>query len=272
MKLDEILKSKGFSDADIAVLTPAMRETLEATYSGLETERDTLRSVNDEWKNKLDTEYQPAITKAEKIAADARMEAATLREQVAIAKEFGYLTEEAASAAAARVVAATPPAFDPKQHNLVTMSDIPTLARAQGKAMSTYVDIANEHARLFGKSIEEFGTLYDDFLTAQQRNPAATIRSIWEAKYKVPERRAELAKQEQEAHDKQVADAATAKYISEHGGNPNLQMRTPSSQPFIPAKPAAEKGLPWERGTPGQLKTQRIERANKVQAQSELVH
>jgi hypothetical protein len=270
MKLDEILKSKGFSDADIAVLTPALRETLEATYSGLETERDTLRSVNDEWQRKLDSEYQPAMTKAEKELIAERMKRVAAEEKVKIAKDFGYLAEEDEASAPARPEA--PAAFDPKQHNLVTMSDIPTFARAQGKAMSTYVDIANEHARLFGKSIEEFGTLYDDFLTAQQRNPAATIRSIWEAKYKVPERRAGLAKQEQEAHDKQVADAGVAKYISEHGGNPNLQMRAPSSHPFIPAKPTGDKGLPWERGTPNQLKTQRIERANKVQAQSELVH
>ena len=268
MKLDELLKAKGFTDADIAVLTPTMRETLEATYSGMETERDTLRTVNDEWQNKLSNEYQPAITKAEKIAADARLEAAKWREQVAIAKDFGYLTEE--NNPAKPVVSNPAPTFD--ESKFMRTSDLGRLAQGQGKAMAVYVDIAAEHQRLFGKPVEDFSVLFDEFSTAAQRNPQATIRATWEAKYKVPERRAEIAKQEQEAHDKQVADAALAKYISEHGGNPNLQMRAPSSQPFIPAKSAGDKGLPWERGTPGQLKTQRIERANKVQAQAELVH
>jgi hypothetical protein len=274
-KLDEILKAKGFTDEDLKVLTPTMRETLEQHYSALETERDTLRSVNDEWKTKLDTEYQPAITKAEKVAADARLEAAKLREQVAIAKDFGYLTDENTPQNPTNPNSPNPnpsPApFDPKQYNLLTASDAAVFAQAQGKAMAVYVDIAAEHQRLFGKPVEDFSVIYDEFLASLKRNPQATMRGTWESKYKVADRRAEITKQEQAAHDEAVQKEAVAKYISEHGGNPNLQMRTPSNQPFIPAKPAATNGLPWERGTPNQLKTQRIERANKVQAQSELV-
>src|SRR6266404_2516346 len=99
-KLEDILKSKGLAEADIAnmatlLTNPSFRSALEASYDELESERDTLKARDTEWNNLRDTKYVPALTAAEEDARKARLEAAELRERVKIAKEYGYLDDAA---------------------------------------------------------------------------------------------------------------------------------------------------------------------------------
>ena len=98
---EQILKAQGLSDADITAMAPmltnaAYRAAIENTVNTLETERDTYKQRDEEWQQNLDTQYTPAITRAEQDAQKARLEAAQLREQIEIAKTYGYLDDPAA--------------------------------------------------------------------------------------------------------------------------------------------------------------------------------
>jgi hypothetical protein len=269
-KLDEILKSKGFSDDDLKILTPQMRDVLESHYGALETERDTLKQYNDMWANKLETEFNPAITKAEQEAAAARLEAATLREQVKIARDYGYLTDQN-NPPKPPESNPVPDAFDPKKHNLVTRDDVARFADLEGDAIAMAHDLSAEYAELYpGQSLLSYQNAEGKRgMRALRAEAIAAKRPLDQyvfEKFKFSDKRAERATAQQQAHDAQVAKEAIAKHIQEHGGNPNLTIPAASRVPFMPPKPQQQGGQPWERGTPDQLKASRIDRAAKLEA------
>ena len=163
MTIQEILKSIGYSDADIQAIDPKLLQVIGETYGAVETERDSFKSLKDQWQEKLDQEYNPAITQAEKAAFDARNEAAALKSRVEFAEQFGYLpkTEGAGDPTKPTAPVTDPNVFDPTKHNLVTKKDLEsaygTFADAEGRAMTLLHDLSDEYRYLYGgKTLYEY--------------------------------------------------------------------------------------------------------------------
>jgi hypothetical protein len=276
MTLEEILKASGWTDQQIADVGPMLnnaqfRSTLEQQYNTVANERDTYKQRDTEWEQLRDTVYQPQITRAEEDAAKIRMEAARLREQVQIAKDYGYLTEEQAQKTERETAAAAAAAaqnYDPKRHP--TFDDVRRFADAEGEAIALAQDMAAEYAALNeGRSLYE----YTAEIGGRQMRGMRALRAEAKAagsndleqyiarKFDYTAKRAALAAARQKAHDDAIRKEAEEKVNSEWaarvGGNPNMRLPVPSTQPFIPSRSEAAK-QPWESGTPQQNRARRI--------------
>lgn len=250
---------------------PAFRETLEKQYNAVASERDTYRQRDQEWQQLKDTVYQPQIARAEEEAAKVRMEAARLREQVAIAKDYGYITPEQEAEVnrkAAQAAADSASNYDPKRHP--TFDDVRRFADAEGEAIVLAQDLAAEYAHLHdGKSIFEYETEIGGrhmrgmrALRAEAKAAGSNdLEAYIQKKFDYPAKRAAMALARQKAHDdaiiKQTEERLNGEWAARVGSNPNLRLPVASSQPFIPPK-AQDGKQPWERGTPQQNRIKRI--------------
>lgn len=271
-KLEDILKSKGYTDADLTALAPMLtdqrfRSTLEETYSAVETERDTYRAKDAEWERWRTDVANPRIAQTEQEAAMARRRAADFEEQLKIAKDWGLIQAET-DPNKGQPIAEKPPVqsseqFDPKKHNLLTTNDAKYFAIAQGKAMAAYQDMSAEHFTLFGKPLEGFEQMFDEFSTRAARDPNTTLKAVWEQKHNVPAKRAEVQAARQKAAEDAIRADERAKMAAQFG-NPALRTNMPSVQPFIPVR--ANDGDPWTK-TAQERKAQRIQAALRSQSQ-----
>ena len=260
MKLAELLKAKGWTDEQItaALSNPQMVETLEAAFSELATERDTFKKRDEAWQAKLETEYNPAIGKAEKDAAEARRRAADLEEQVKIAREYGYLSsseadEKLKAAAAAAASRNDPNAYDPKRHP--TFDDVNRFAEAEGQAIALANYLVLEYQYLTGKNLFEYETTINGTtrrgMTALREEAKAARKNLdlyVSEKFDFNGLRLKQREARQKEHDDKIRLEATETVRREYAekfGNPALAMPTPSRQPFMPSKPASGK-QPWE--------------------------
>lgn len=275
MTLEEILKQDGWTDSDLAAQAatlndPRLRATLEKQYGAITSERDTYKQRDTEWQQLRDTVYQPQISRAEEEAARIRLEAATLREQVQIAKDYGYLTADQQQEAERKqrertALAATE--YDPKRHP--TFDDVAKFAEAEGQAIAMASDIAAEYAYLnSGKSIFEYETELDGrrlrgmtALREEAKRSRKNLDQFVSEKFDFRGKREALTRQRQQEHDDAIAKAATEKnnleWAQRVGSNPNLRSAVPSQQPFIPVKVSDGKH-PWERGTRKENQSNRI--------------
>lgn len=279
MKLKQILLDKGWSEAQItaAFADPNTLSALDDIFGTVTSERDQLKARDSEWQKKLESEYNPAITKAEQDAAAARREAADLKEQIRIAKDYGYLegneAEERLKAAAAAAASRNDPSgYDPKRHP--TFEDVSKFADAEGEAIALMNDLAQEYRYYTGKDMFE----YEAQLNGQTLRGARALRQEAKSQRKpldqyVAEKfdfagaRRRKSEESQKAHDDQIrkeADEAARREMAEKYGNPALALPTTSRQPFVPTKPSDGK-QPWDRGTAAQLREERIRRAANAQ-------
>ncbi len=276
--LEEILKTDGWSDADLAesatlLQNQRFRASLEKQYGAVAAERDFLT----DWR---ETTANPHIAAVEAREVAARTEAARLAELVKIAKEYGVPGVENPAPASPPNPATNQPR-NPATGEYVDRAYLDTYGRdfamGQRKAMAQYVDISNEHQRLFGQPVESFESLLSDIdnLPAHERGRLG-LKDVWARKYNVEAKRAEIRAAEQAAHDKKIRDEAVRetelKYVQQRA-NPLLRTPAPSSQPFIPTR-TGEGGkpvMPWEESK-GQMKERRIGSALKSQFESEAVN
>src|ERR1017187_4091308 len=229
-KLEDILKAKGYADADIAALAPMLsdarfRSTLEDTYGVLESERDSLKSLNADWQRKLDEDYNPAITRAQKEMETARLEAARLRETVKIAKDFGYLTDETVAPPVPDPNAPKP--FDAKLHKVVTYDDIGRLADQEGEAIAMAYDLGAEYSALYGgKSLIEYQGADGARGMRALRQEAKVARKNLDVyvaeKFNFSGKRTEADATRQKAHDDSIRSEERSKVAAELG-NPALR-------------------------------------------------
>jgi len=279
MKLKQILLDKGWTEAQItAAFADANTLTaLDDIFGTVTSERDALKARDSEWQNKLESEYNPAITKAEQDAAAARREAADLKEQIRIAKDYGYLegneAEERLKAAAAAAASRNDPSgYDPKRHP--TFDDVSKFAEAEGEAIALMNDLAQEYRYYTGKDMFEYETQINGQMlrgARALRHEAKTQRKPLDQyvaeKFDFAGARARKQQEAQKAHDDQIrkeADEAARREMAEKYGNPALALPTASRQPFVPSRPADGK-QPWERGSAAQLREDRIKRAASSQ-------
>lgn len=279
MTLEQILKAEGWSDEDIAASATLLqndrfRATLEKQYNTVAQERDFLN----DWR---ETTANPHIAQVEAREIAARQESARLRELVQIAKDYGVPGVEVESRPANPQQPPNPAQpRDPNTGEFVNRQYLDQYGRdfalGQRKAMAQYVDVANEHQRLFGHPLESFEALLSDVdnLPAHERGRLG-LKDVWARKYNVEGKRAEIKAAEQNAHDKKIRDEAVReteqKYIQQRA-NPLLSTPRPSSQPFIPSRMENNKPvMPWDESK-GQMKERRISSALKTQFESEAVN
>jgi hypothetical protein len=269
--LEEILKSDGWSDADLAASATLLqdqrfRASMEKQYGAVAAERDFLT----DWR---ETTANPHIAAVEAREVAARTEAARLAELVKIAKEYGVPGVENPVAAAQSRNPATGEYVDRAYLDNYGRD----FAMGQRKAMAQYVDISNEHQRLFGHPVESFESLLSDIdnLPAHERGRLG-LKDVWARKYNVEGKRAEIRAAEQAAHDKKIRDEAVRetemKYVQQRA-NPLLRTPAPSTQPFIPTRMGEgnKPVQPWEEPK-GVMKERRIGSALKSQFESEAVN
>lgn len=249
---------------------PKLRSTLEKQYGAIVTERDTYKQRDTEWQQLRDTVYQPQISRAEEEAARIRLEAAGLREQVQIAKDYGYITadqQQEADRKQRERQALAAHEYDPKRHP--TFADVEKFAEAEGQAIALASDLAAEYAYLNGgKSLFEYEAEIDGrrmrgmtALREEAKRSRKNLDAYVSEKFNFRGKREEMSAKRQQEHDDAIAKAATEKanleWAQRVGSNPNLRPAVPSSQPFVPVK-ASDGQQPWQRGTPKQNQASRI--------------
>jgi hypothetical protein len=272
--LEEILKSDGWSDADLAASATLLqdqrfRASMEKQYGAVAAERDFLT----DWR---ETTANPHIAAVEAREVAARTEAARLAELVKIAKEYGVPGVETPAAPAAAAQSRSPATGEYVDRAYLDNYGR-DFAMGQRKAMAQYVDISSEHQRLFGHPVESFESLLSDIdnLPAHERGRLG-LKDVWARKYNVEGKRAEIRAAEQAAHDKKIRDEAVRetemKYVQQRA-NPLLRTPAPSTQPFIPTRMGEgnKPVQPWEEPK-GVMKERRIGSALKSQFESEAVN
>ncbi len=278
MKLEDILKAQGWTDADIAALAPMLadqrfRTSMEQSYGALATERDQLKEKDGKWQQQLDNEWQPRVTKVEQEAIEARRQLAMAQEELKIAKDYGYLPAEAEAkvAAAKAKLEESNNGLNPKDY--VSMADAQRMLEAEGRAIAMAADINNEYSRLTGNSLYDYETEIDgrmmrglSALREEAKQKRMNLDQYVGQKFDFQGKRAAMKAKAQQDRDDQIRKEAadqTRKELAEQYGNPLMRTAVPSRHAeFIP-KPANGK-QPWEENKQ-QLKANRIERAMKAQ-------
>lgn len=280
MKLEEILKSQGWADADITALQPMLadpriRASMEETYGKIASERDTLKNKDAEWQRLHDEEWQPVVNRLEKSMTGVRLELAQAQERIKLAKEFGYLddqkTAEADAAAAKAKLESNLNGFDPKKY--VSMEDAQKMLEAEGRAITMAADLNNEYAYLHGGK-----TLYDyeaevngqrlrglEALRQESRTKRVSLDQYVSQKFDFSGKRAALQAQRQKEQEDAIRKdegERVRKELAEQYGNPNMRTAVPSRAPFM--APATDGKQVWD--IPAQeRKNRRVDQALKVQ-------
>lgn len=261
---EQILKAQGLSEADITAMTPmlsnaAYRAAIENSVNTLESERDTYKQRDEEWQQNLDTQYTPAITRAEREAQQARLELAAAQESLRIAKDYGYLPEGDAQAKADAAAKAVRDAANPQGGNRGFDINDPefgkfanSFAMREGDAMARYNFVSEEYRLLNGGTINDYvgrdGKRGMVALRAEALAAKQDIDVYANAKFNWDGKRAEQAAKRQADHDAEVGRKAVEDYALKHGSNPNTQIANPSRMPLMPAKVQDGKiQQPWVR-------------------------
>ena len=245
MKLEDVLKQQGYSDADLKAIEPMLadsrlRSAMEAQYSNLITERDAFKTEAEKWE--------------------------TWRQN----EEYGFLpkTQEedpaavAAREAAARAQQGQPANFDTK--NFVTRDDIGRYADAEGQAIAMAADLAEDYRVLTGQSIVTYTSPDGKRGMSALREEAKTARLPLDQyvanKFNFQAKREEIAaKQRLEAENAIRADERSK--VAAEFGNPAMRSPMPSRHAIIPPK-QGDTGMPWDK-TPNELKERRMQNALK---------
>lgn len=286
MTYQEYLKSIGYDDAGIATMATAfggpdklakafekpMRdlEAAQASETAAKNERDDFQKFyQDDILPKISTVYQDAIQQRTTVAA--------LQERLKAAKEYGFLSDDKLLAGAVPGMPAGSPVDGAAPPNPVPGSpsggqpsapdsryvSAEVFARETNNIpamLGRLTKMSNEHFSLFGSPLLDVDTLITE---AQDSKGKKNVLQIWEEKYKVKEKRAEITAKATADHDRQVGEEAIRKYASEHG-QPFLQPgRTSVASHFTPQ--SSEEGRkPWK----GAADRQR-DRRNKLLTESQ---
>ena len=261
-KLEDILKSKGLTDADIAAMgtlltNQSYRTALEASYSELETERDTYRQRDAEWESMINDKYVPAVTAAEQKAINASLEAAKYKAIAQAAKDFGYVSDDAAATAAAEAEARARSAqpqnqggFNPDDPKFREFAN--RFSMGEGDAMALYNYVAEEYRQLNGGSLNDYvgrdGKRGMPALRAEALAANKKIDQYANEKFNWDGKRAEQEAKRRADHDAEVARKAVEEYALKHGTNPMTQVANPSRMPMMPSRINDGKPVqPWDR-------------------------
>jgi len=280
MTLEEVLKAEGYSDEDLQAVAPLLgdarfRGVVEKRYAGLETENSAFKKENEAWANWHEREGKPILAMYEKDAADAKAEAAALRERLRLAEANGYAPKGSVPAAekAKEELAAGSGAFDPKAHRLVTYEDAAFLADKEGDAIAMSHDIAGDYAALTGQSLVNYHYTSPDGRQlygmralrqeAKDQRWQGDLYGYVEKKFDFATKRATSQEKTRVAAEEAIRADERAKMAATYG-NPEMRMLRPSTDPFLPRRPDEKIKHPWQRD-PQDRKKERLEHLTALQ-------
>jgi len=270
MTWQEYLKTQGYSDAEITNMATTFGsdkmakafETPMRAQAEAEKALADAKHESEEFQAFYQNEVLPKVSTVYQDAINARTRAAALEARLSAAKEFGFLSDPKVVDGVVPGVGAIPPNPVPGSPGAPASTSTSTGTSTGDTIDSRYVssqmfteqveripdmlaaltDISNQHFALFGSPLPDIQDLVKQ---AKDSKGKINVRSAWEQKYKVPDKRAEIEKARQEAHDKEVADAAVRKYASEHN-MPHLAPGRQSIAPAFSSRSTDEARQPWK--------------------------
>ncbi len=268
-KLEDVLKTAGYSDTDLAALEPLLKDgkfrtALETSMGADEEARLKAERESAEWSTWHQNTAIPTLDKYMGDAEKARTDLAQANERLKIAQERGLLrvAEQSGEPEPVRPAAGGGEVFDPKKYNLVDESRITQLADIEGDAIAAANDLSAEHWELFGKPLTYTAPDGSKGFRALRREAIKAGQSIDQyvrGKFKFDERRGELAAQAKAEQEKLIRQDERQKVLAETV-NPMLRPPSSSVNPFG-SKPATVKdgGQPWD--SPESRKQDRLTKA-----------
>lgn len=272
----EYLTENGATPEEIAVLaTPKaiaaynkiQADAEKARTDALAEAEATFNQKNQEW---WQNEYQPGLEARDAELLKVKGENAKIKATLEEAKRLG-LTQvaidaghEPANPNPANPNPATPSGFDPKR--FVSSEDFQSAFDRTGEAIAMAQTLFAEHHALFGSFPTDMEDMRKQAVASRgQKN----IRQVWEEKYKVADKRAEIEAQKQKAHDDKIAAETEARIRAEYSANPSLGIPRVSKNSFTqrPVDDKAKEKLWDSNGVPKtrDLQRERVQKyASKV--------
>lgn len=212
-----------------------------------ESESAAARGELDQFTNRYNSEFVPAMRDVTQQAVKNEGEVASLRAKLAKAKEFGLVIDDEPPIAkpAGDAPPRAPGSPDP---NMLTKDDLNRFSSAQSNTILALQNLNAEHFELFGKPLG--GT--DELVSEVERqrllgNKNYNLRNAWEAKHNVQARRDENVKA---ARQKEIDEAIAADRKSQaerHGSNPHMRSGQVSRYDKYKASDATADGKkPWQ--------------------------
>lgn len=277
MTIEEILRAQGYTDADIASAAPLLqdarfRSAVEQNVGELERQNTAFKKENEAWANWHESEGKPILAMYEKDAADAKAEAAAMRERLRLAEQQGYapagsVSKEPEAKPTSLGTTGQSQPFDAKAHKVVTYDDIAFLADKEGDAIALSHDIAGDYAALTGKSLMEHTYTSRDgrqlhgmrALRQQAKDEQfkGDLYGYVEQKFDFAGKRAAAAEKSRQAAEEAIRADERTKMATKYG-NPELRTLRPSAEPFLPPLEKDAK-QPWETD-PQERKRTRLEK------------
>lgn len=276
MKLEEILKKKGYTDADMKAMEPMLtdqrlRTTLEEEYGAVSSEAAAARAEAEKWAKWHKDDAVPTIDMYLKEKNDAIARAAAAEARLTEAEKAGFAP---AGSAPPKQDPAPGDAFDPKKHKLVTEDDLKAgyhrFADLEGEAIALASDLGDMYRKYHpGQSLADYqgqdGKTGMRALRAEAIAAKKPVDLYVAEKFNFSGKRAEADAARQKAAEDAVRADERSKIMAEFG-NPSMRQASPSSQPFIPPK-AKDGGQPWQQ-TPTQLKERRLGKFMDLQSKA----
>lgn len=274
-KAKDILLARGYTEADLTAMAtlladPKFTNAIEAEAA----QADTLAEETVRLKKDLDDDAawyrdtaQPALAKATSEAVKARSDAAALEARLKAMQDYGLAkvaetqtTGSAQTPANPQGNGATSTPSEPDSRYVAANVFQNTVAQFGG-AIAMAQDIADDHRELFGSRIPGGVTkLREEYQSAvNDRRYHGSMRQFWEDKFKVPDKRTELAAATKQKEIDDAVTTAHTKWVSEQA-NPMTRTLTSSRNPFTNrATPPVSSSTgtpanvsnkqPWEKGT-----------------------
>lgn len=281
-RLEDILKSDGWTEEELAnsplLQDQRFRSSLEKQYQAVEGERDRWKSERDNYEQWRENTANPHIAAIERETMKARGEAAALREQLKLAKEWNLVPEDQNQPAATPQPQNTPANFD--QSQFYTKDDINKLADGYGEGIVQANDLAEEYKYLYNKPLFEYAIEVDGRtlrgMTALRHEAKQNRKNVIDytrEKFNFGNRHKEMAEQRAREHDEKIRQEAireTESKYAQQRSNPFLTVPQNSRSTFIPGTPSSQSAdgkapkQPWDE-LDSVKKARRIENAVKTQ-------
>lgn len=211
----------------------------EAAVTAAQEERD---AKNQTW---WDTEVQPGLNTRDAQIVKLAGENARIKAALAEAKKLGLTQvaiDEGHEPPPTAPPAGVPAGFDPKK--FVSVEDFQAAFDRTGEAITTAQSLAAEHFRLFGEHLTDFESLRKATVATRGQKD---IRTVWEEKYKVADKRAAIEAQKQKEHDDKIVKDTEDRIRQEYAtANPGLRPPLKSQHSFTQRPKDANAKQPWE--------------------------
>ena len=211
-------------DAKFKVMLTKMQATAEsaaADKAAAETERLNLERQYNEV-------YLPEMRKVTQDALSATGEAARLKAQLDQAREYGIVP----NAPPADPTAPTRAPGSPDPSMFVTRDDYTRTRNDLGMLSVQMNDLNAKHFKLFGAPIDDMQGILAEVQREQTLGHPANVEQVWERKYNVAAKRAEITAAEQKKHDDSVASDAIKKFKQENPATGGPHTRRPGPSRF----------------------------------------